>query len=36
MYFFLSIFTLHSINFFHAHSDKWDGAYRPAFDQAAL
>jgi len=30
------IFALHSINFCHAHSDKWDGAYRPAFDQETL
>ena len=30
------IFALHSPNFCHAHSDKWDGAYRPAFDQEAL
>jgi len=36
MYIFLSIFELHSINCFHAHSDKWDGADRPAFDKEAL
>lgn len=22
--------------FIHAYSDKWDGAYRPAFDQEAV